>query len=327
MIKEPKALLNKTEPNYIDVVRFIGIFLVVFGHFPFSEDAVFFKNAVYTFHMPLFFIISGLLHKQEEYSLSSFKKNISSLIIPYMLYNVLYIIPYCIANNIYEIRPIFRTIINIVLVKDVPNIPTWFFITLFSIKILALFLKSKTSYIVISILFIILFYIQGFFQIPYVFAFKATLAALPFFTLGFLSKNAPLIKHEKIISLLLLLISLIFVYIFVKDYGRVDMYKGIYGNIFLYFFVPVAMSISIINLSKYIPLKNNFIKIISRGTMFIVGTHWIITEAIKHIFHDMHLISILILSLIITLLYYIPIHYTYTKFPILYGKLGDRSRN
>lgn len=50
--------------NVIDVAKGIGIVLVVFAHINFTEPIQFF---IYSFHMPLFFIISGVLFTKEKY--------------------------------------------------------------------------------------------------------------------------------------------------------------------------------------------------------------------------------------------------------------------
>ena len=47
----------KTErENYIDVVRGIGIVLMILGHVPLSAH---YDHFIHAFHMPMFFIISG----------------------------------------------------------------------------------------------------------------------------------------------------------------------------------------------------------------------------------------------------------------------------
>lgn len=50
--------LTKTRLDYIDVTRGIGIILVVLGHLNPGEGV---ERWIYSFHMPLFFVISGLL--------------------------------------------------------------------------------------------------------------------------------------------------------------------------------------------------------------------------------------------------------------------------
>ena len=63
--------------NYIDAARIIGIFCVVYGHeHPFAEtNDLLMRKFVYSFHMPLFFIISGILSGGQILVLSKEKRN------------------------------------------------------------------------------------------------------------------------------------------------------------------------------------------------------------------------------------------------------------
>lgn len=68
------------------------------------------------------------------------------------------------------------------------------------------------------------------------------------------------------------------------------MYKGIYKNIALYFIVGSILSILIVYFSKFITINNDLVKTISRGTMFIVGTHLIITNLVKVYFPNLNVL-------------------------------------
>ena len=49
----------KTKINYIDYSKGIAILFVIFGHVYWGNNIV--TTWIYSFHMPLFFIISGFL--------------------------------------------------------------------------------------------------------------------------------------------------------------------------------------------------------------------------------------------------------------------------
>ena len=51
--------------DFIDVAKGIAIFLVVYGH---TYDGRNLHLFIYSFHMPLFFFISGLLFKENKYA-------------------------------------------------------------------------------------------------------------------------------------------------------------------------------------------------------------------------------------------------------------------
>ena len=66
--------------EWIDALRGLGILLVVLGHVP---PSYYIEKAIYGFHMPLLFILSGYLWKKSK-SLK-IKKYFQRLIIPYFI--------------------------------------------------------------------------------------------------------------------------------------------------------------------------------------------------------------------------------------------------
>ncbi len=314
-------MIKKEECNYLDVARFIGIYLVILGHFPFNESNVFFEKLIYAFHMPLFFFISGYLHKDTMFSLPILKKILYSLIVPYIIYNVVFIVPHFIR---YDFSIIVEDLKNICLVRFPANIPTWFFVSLFWVKVFSMFCKSKQMYIIISLLCVVALYINNFFPYPETFGIKAAFAAFPFFVIGFLLKDKPFKLIKPKYSTFIFIIVLFLLIVFVNKYGYVNMYLGIFKSIVFYFAIGAIVSIAIVYLSNFLPLKNNIIKTVSRGTMLIVGTHWIIIVFFTHFTPNLNFVFSVVISLIITLLYYFPIYFTYRKFPILYGKTKSK---
>lgn len=73
----------------IDIAKGIGIFFVVVGHV--NETWV--KDAVFLWHMPLFFLLSGLVFKSGRSWLDVAKKRAATLLVPYFAYLVVLAIP------------------------------------------------------------------------------------------------------------------------------------------------------------------------------------------------------------------------------------------
>src|ERR1035437_8554233 len=70
--------------NSLDIAKGLGILLVIWGHAVCPVKAYF-----YTFHVPLFFLLSGFVFN-ESYSLkATFYKKIKSLLIPFFFFLIL----------------------------------------------------------------------------------------------------------------------------------------------------------------------------------------------------------------------------------------------
>lgn len=80
--------------DWLDVLKCLAMFSVICGHAASGDDPGSLKFYIYSFHMPLFFIISGMtLHIQlsrREFSFPDFIKNkIRTLLWPYLAFNLL----------------------------------------------------------------------------------------------------------------------------------------------------------------------------------------------------------------------------------------------
>jgi len=70
--------------EYLDIARGIGILLVVLGHNDFEVISLFIHQVIYSFHIPLFFFLSGYFINASIPFLDFFKKRFNSLLKPYL---------------------------------------------------------------------------------------------------------------------------------------------------------------------------------------------------------------------------------------------------
>ena len=70
--------------EYLDIAKGIGILLVVLGHNDFEVISLFAQRLIYSFHMPLFFFLSGYFINTAVPFFDFFKKRFHSLIKPYL---------------------------------------------------------------------------------------------------------------------------------------------------------------------------------------------------------------------------------------------------
>ena len=86
--------MNTKRISYIDMAKGIGIILVVYGHLGFASESV--LTWITSFHMPLFFILSGMLLSHTNsvtYSMKDFiSKKAKALLTPYFTFSFLSIL-------------------------------------------------------------------------------------------------------------------------------------------------------------------------------------------------------------------------------------------
>lgn len=74
----------KKRLDWADYAKFIGITLMLLGHNELGNHLLF--DWIYTFHMPLFFILAGYFTSSKQLNYRQFiRKNANQLIVPYLL--------------------------------------------------------------------------------------------------------------------------------------------------------------------------------------------------------------------------------------------------
>jgi acyltransferase len=113
--------------NSIDIAKGLGIFLVIWGHLNTPTPYL----NIYSFHMPLFFLLSGIFHKQQISFSQLIKARSRSLLLPYVFFSLFSYFFYI----VYQLIPY----------KDAICIPLWFFVSLFEVIIIYYLLKKNVK--------------------------------------------------------------------------------------------------------------------------------------------------------------------------------------
>ena len=131
----------KRRIEWIDCLKAIAIIFVVIGHFPISY---LFKKYIYSFHLPMFFILSGLTFS--VYKFNDFKSFVlhkfKGILLPYIFLNISYFVFFSLFFKVLENNDIgLLEIINGIIYGNndqyfLLNGPTWFLPTLFLIELL-----------------------------------------------------------------------------------------------------------------------------------------------------------------------------------------------
>ncbi len=140
---------------YLDMAKGIGIFLVVLGHLQgdyfFSLSPVFapFCAWIFSFHMPLFFVISGMLIRYREDENRDWRALLSgrfrSLMVPYLWFSLIYllIVVFALIKGTVSADTLFEQIWYILSLYGMNVL--WFLPALFFGELLFLLILKKTS--------------------------------------------------------------------------------------------------------------------------------------------------------------------------------------
>ena len=266
---------NKKERlTYLDVAKGIGILLVVIGHvYAFNRQIVdrFFVIWLYSFHMPLFFIISGMLiaYKDEKDIWKFVKKRIKGILIPYVFFSIFSIIVFAIVNDFNRevfVQNVKATICGV-------GIDTlWFLPALFFGEVIFFVLRNllKNKY-VICIISAIIYTLGNFMMKDYglICLFLGRICiAVGFIMIGNYTMN--LIRKRNMSWYGLIVIAILSV-ILSKINGLVDLNNLVFNNHILYLINSLIGTYLILEISKLINVDE--ITYWGRNTLIVMATH------------------------------------------------------
>lgn len=343
-----RANLRANNIYFINVAKTFAISLVALAHLPVPNGVSAFINS---FHMPLFFLISGYLLKtdgilQKDFVLKKFR----TLLIPYFVFVLISFVFWYFAGRKfgedalagYDIKKYLMGIFLVIPSKEYLgfNLPMWFLPSLFCAEVL-LFqirrLKDKYAFpvVVVCFAFGILLHEIHLFRLPW--GLDVCLFSMFFIQTGKCLRSKNLIEKyivgislpAKILTSLVCLGICIYVSHLNNLAGPVYVYKCQFNNYLLFLVGAFSGSLFVLYLSDCLPhigLMNFF----GRNTLLIMSFHLICFSLIKgvqvFVFHipvsaaeDSLLVCILYVVLVFVMLS--PVIYIINKyFPFLLGR-------
>lgn len=277
----------KERIEWLDIAKGLGIFLVVLGHnsIPF---VVFIW--IYSFHMPLFFYLSGFLFSADKYNSTweFVKRKAQTLLLPYFSFFVLIYTYWLVVIQKAWLDPIgiFEPITNLFYGSThllTVFTPLWFLPALFIVEVLfyLLYKNTKNWLIYSSILVAVVGYlISIWFKGGLIWSIDTAMVAILFFMFGFNTKN---LMSKNLVSLKnIILCALILVFFginlwFFKINGTVDLLNNQYHN-FIWFVLSATGGIGGLVLVSLLmgKTKNKIMDIIifaGRNSLIILAFH------------------------------------------------------
>lgn len=287
--------INRFE--YIDVTKAVGILLVLLGHTKLIPENLYI--IIYSFHMPLFFIISGILFNADKYDKTAFvpfiKTRFKAYIIPYFIYagvNLVFEIIYLYFDESYIVGfpYLLRKSLGILLcnstLRNMPNCtPIWFLMCLFVASLMFWFFINyckKLMPIIVTLCVALSFVLSQFPDIFLPFKLETSLMAVFFIYIGYLLRRASLIdkiKNAKLSYLYIVLLIAAGITTALLNGNYVNMNRESYGNLFYFLISALTLSIALLIIcDKWLFMKNRFSFWLSANTLFIIGYNYIIRD-------------------------------------------------
>lgn len=328
--------MDKKRLVYFDFVKGIGIILMIMGHIGFSEC---FDIAIHSFHMPLFFVVSGYFYKKDNIVVRIIKKA-RMLLVPYVFWGLFNFFIYFVIRLVNEGWDIHHCTALVRLfswnnqglgIADA----LWFLTALFFCDLIYTSLqKSRYCYFLTFMISILFLLISNYTTIRLPWSINAACVALVFYSVG--NVMAADEKFQALWRNLIIDLGAIFFAVpLVMINGHVNLRSGVCGNIILFYIDAILISVAICGISYNIyhffygvPVVSTFYKVISKignASLTYMAINQVSIKCIDAIFTNEENCYYKICQLIALLLiiYFIHSIIDDSKFRFVLGKLRE----
>lgn len=290
--------------NWLDALKGFAVILVIIGHLPTFPEL---RTYIFSFHLPLFFFISGYLFNRDKYSQTGrfVASRIKSIVLPYFLFTITSYVIFLLVNYSpsknkfylpYEGSP-SKTIYSVLYASCnfehfnsvIFNGPLWFLPCLFATSIIFYFLfrtfnRSLSSFIVATLIISL----AGYYSINYLpqalpWSIDIALSAVTFYSAGYLFRNYfedRFFKIAKKIIIPLILISLSSITLKVTDMNLWQFNE----NYFTFYLIAFSGILSYMYIFNKIE-SSRFLEYYGKNSLIVFSLHvpifWIIDDILK----------------------------------------------
>lgn len=245
--------------HWIDLAKGIGIILVLVGHSNFLPITL--KNYIYSFHMPLFFILSGYVFSNKSTFKTFLTKKIKTLLFPYLFFFIIFLLFFTCKDLYLETNNFYNNCIGLFFQFPGYVYSIWFLICLFVLQILFYFVTKRTqnniykiSFFSLFILIIGIIYFKTI-NVHLIWQLQILFTALPFFSLGYIFKITNILNkiHNTSCFIICFTLSLFLFYLKTKYFiSYTSLTSNIYGNFIIFYLLAISSSLYIVIFSKKI---------------------------------------------------------------------------
>ncbi len=273
--------------EWLDALRAYAIILVLIGH---KTNNIYFEQVIYSFHVPLFFWISGFVFDHSRYPdlKSIIIKKFRVLLLPYFIFSFLSFAFWLVIVRSFSARGLALLLDPLVPFWGIfygvgvepwgnpINITLWFLPCLFVTDVLFWFVnnyfQNLTKIVVVAAIGIFGFFLSLLttFRLPW--SADVALVAMIFCYLGNMTRSfkQSLVTFPTVwkFSIMLLLVSLTL--LFSKINGKADMNYNHYGNVFWFLIASFSGIYFSYLLFRMLP-PSKILSYIGKSTIIIVG--------------------------------------------------------
>lgn len=255
--------------EYLDICKGIGIVFVVLGHI---VTIPYFHELVYGFHMPLFFILSGMcLHLKRDFR-TFLVKRVKSLLVPFFYFSFLEILFLIIVKRNFCISYVYPEFGHVL----------WFLPILFLSLLLA---YAGLRYLKLWVLpFLVVLKILIFKNLPY--SLSVIPISVTFIVGGYMFNKIPTFVKNKVGHKLVLLFFMIsYIWMVLMFDVRIDMKKSLFSPFLLAMIASSLGFMSIFSMS-YSVRESIFKQLwiwLGCNSLTIMLTHFFFIEIIGYI--------------------------------------------
>lgn len=312
---------------YLDMARGLAIILVIVGHMlPQGELNIF----ITSFHVPLFFIVSGSLIKYKGKKKINLSNSIKRLVVPYLMFSLL-IMPFWLFSwgwNLLNLKGIMFSFLSGLGIGAL-----WFLPAIFIAENLFLFIISKFDRKRINAFLILLLTLIALISSNITFnniifdslklIIVRSVIGMSFLSVGYYAFDK--INKSKISSKILVICSIIFAIAAIYN-KQVDLYSLFYNNKILYFTNAIALSLISILILKNIAVNIRILTYSGINSLTLMATHqalMIVISKVTNIRFDTYFKS-LIMFVVVMILEIAIIKIINSHFPWITGKFKSK---
>jgi len=272
--------------DYIDLLKGLGIFLVVWGH-TMTPRSIY----IYSFHMPLFFFLAGYVHQTRPFKEFLFKK-INSLYIPYFVFSLFSWIFYLVRILLFQ----KKVLLSIHLPKIASlftgtadnggNNPIWFLTCLLMVSLfflaLQLFIRNEKILPWVILLSSGVGYTLSLLKLNFLFNIDIAFSGLVFYYFGYQTKRQnflssfTLLRKSQLVALIagleILHITAAFMNIKYSGIHHVNMAGNVLGDYF-FFYLSAFCGIAAYSTAGYFIKTIGSLNFLGLNTLVILAAH------------------------------------------------------